>query len=57
MSMPNELELEMVAAVLVKELECEVCFTKTERTIKVEMPWFKFVDPKNLGTPLSGYLS
>ncbi|HEY3783518.1 MAG TPA: hypothetical protein VGL56_20735 [Fimbriimonadaceae bacterium] len=57
MSMPSELELEMVAAVLVKELECDVTFTELELTIKVQMPWFKFVDPSLTGTPAAGYIS
>jgi len=42
MSMPSELELEMVAAVLVKELDCEVRFNTGSSTIAVELPWKRF---------------
>ena len=42
MSMPSELELEMVAAVFVKELDCTVQYKKAGETITVQMPWFKY---------------
>jgi len=42
MSMPNELELEMVAAVFVKELDCTVQYNKGNDSITLQMPWFKY---------------
>lgn len=52
--MPSELELEMVAAVFEKELECTVSYTKGAESIRVQMPWFKFMEPAAAASP---YLS
>lgn len=49
MSMPSELELEMVAAVFAKELDCEVDFKCGENSIRVRMPWFKYTEPEQAG--------
>lgn len=41
-TMPSELEIEMVAAVFVKELDCSVDFVPGACEIIVKMPWFKY---------------
>jgi hypothetical protein len=62
MSMPSELELEMVAGVFVKELDCTVTWNHREDTITVELPWNRFARdsifpaPTNAVQP-AGYLS
>ena len=63
MSMPSELELEMVAAVFVKELECTVEYNTNRDGITVQMPWFKYAIPaativgSETSDIASGYLS
>jgi hypothetical protein len=45
MTLPSELELEMVAAVLIKELDCTVEWLPEGKGIKVTLPWMKYADP------------
>ena len=59
MTMPSELELEMVAAVFLKELDCGVEFNRGKSTITVQMPWFRLANPLNPcgDNPPAGYIS